>query len=260
MYNKQIGVILLSFIMTLSVVPVSAKTVAERLQAVESELDMSPDEAMKTGDRLAAIEEELGIDPAEGAALDARLAEVERQVGLSDPAPSTDATDTQSKGFGTLTGTITYYYNDYKGHVADTESTVLLIPDEAQDLDIRTSGLIGTFDIDAKYSMDLGPDVYWVQTNGMGTYSLSHIPEGDYLVLIVSGQTKGQGWFDATNDGETKPSFFEGIASGFGDRLQDDDALALAEEVRWAKYRFDKVSIYAGETSYLDYDFGMTYI
>lgn len=159
--------------------------------------------------------------------------------------------------YGNLTGTLTYYYNDYKGHVADAESTVLLIPIDADELDINTSNLIR---MEYAESQDFGDDVYFVKVNGMGTYTINHIPQGDYQILFVSGQTKGQGWFDATENGNTDPKFYQGIASRFEGRITEDDALAIAEAIAFSQYSFQKVTIYAGETITLDYDFGMTYI
>lgn len=162
------------------------------------------------------------------------------------------------KGFGSLTGTITYFYNDFKGHVADEGTTVILIPDQAKKLDIDTSGCIAMLSISGSH-LDLGPKVFVTTVNGLGSYTLTHVPAGDYLVFLVSGQTSAKGWFDYTDDGETDPAFYKRIAEGFGGRLKKDDALKLAEGVVWNQYTFKHVTIYAGEASNLDYDFGMTY-
>ncbi|MBQ1490697.1 MAG: hypothetical protein IIZ39_01950, partial [Blautia sp.] len=162
------------------------------------------------------------------------------------------------KGFGSMTGTITYFYNDFKGHVADEGTLVLLIPDKAKNLDIDTSDYLGAFNVSAPH-IDLGSKVYWTTVNGLGNYTLTHVPAGDYQVFLVSGQTSDEGWFDATDDGETDPAFYKRIANGFGGRLKKSDALKLAEAVVWNQYTFKNITIYANETSNMDYDFGMTY-
>ena len=162
--------------------------------------------------------------------------------------------------FGSLSGTLTYFYNDYKGNVADADSSVLLVSKELDKADINTEGLID-FAIGTKYEEPkFGEGVYFVHVGGTGTYNIGHLPAGEYVALLISGQAKGQGWFDATNDSETDPKFYEGIASGFGDLLNEDDAMKIAEAVLWAKYTFKDVTIYGGENTTLDYDFGMTYI
>lgn len=159
--------------------------------------------------------------------------------------------------YGNLTGTLTYYYNEYKGHVADSQSTVFLVPIDAKELDINTEKLINMkYDGDS----DFGKEIYNVQANGMGTYTINHIPEGEYQVLFISGQTSGQGWFDATDDAGTDPQFYQDIASMFEGRIKEDDALAIAEAIAYSQYSFQTVTIYGGETVTLDYDFGMTYL
>ena len=166
----------------------------------------------------------------------------------------------QDNEFGVLSGSLTYFYNDYKGHVADADSTVILVSKDLHNADINTATLFD-FNVQAKYEEpNFGEGVYFVHVGGTGTYNIGHLPAGDYLALLISGQASGRGWFDATDNGETDPKFYEGIASGFNDLLNEEDAVKIAEAIHWYKYEFKDVTIYGGETTILDFDFGTTYM
>ena len=165
----------------------------------------------------------------------------------------------KAEKYGKLTGTVTYLYNNYRGHVADVNSTIILVPYYSANMDINTSHLI-----DLKYdgdTFDFGENVYSGQVNGLGTYTINHIPEGKYRVLIVSGKTSTQGWFDATdNNLNTDPKYLRSIALGWVGRIREDDALTIAKAITFHKFAFGTVSIIADDETVLDHDFGITYI
>ena len=72
--------------------------------------------------------------------------------------------------YGTVTGSITYNYNDYKGHVADADSTVILIPTDAENIDINTDGLV-SMSIQSDFAF--GDGVYYATVNGMGAFTIT---------------------------------------------------------------------------------------
>ena len=181
----------------------------------------------------------------------------ELRDAINELLGDSDVGTTSASGFGTLTGTITYYYNQYKGHVPDTESTIIMVKNDAENLDINTNGL-GMIQISGD-SHDFGDGVYSTQVNGNGVFTIGHIPEGEYFALIVSGQTSGSSWFDCDTDAE-KEEYYKSIGSGWEGRLKEEDATAIGRSVVWLKYKFQKISIYGGETTTFDYDFGTTYI
>ncbi len=171
-----------------------------------------------------------------------------------------DDGESSKEEFGSLTGTLTYFYNDFKGNVADADSSVVLVSKDLKNADINTDDLYD-FEIGAKYTdPEFGEGVFFTHVGGTGTYTIGHIPAGEYRVLLVSGQTTCEQWFDATSDdGETDPSYYEGIGSGFAGLIDEEDATKIGEAVNVHKYTFEDVTIYAGESTTLDYDFGMTY-
>ena len=161
--------------------------------------------------------------------------------------------------YGSVTGSITYYYNDYKGHVADVNSTVILIPTDAENLDINTDGLIG---MSVQSDFASGDGVYYAAVNGMGTFTINHIPAGEYLIWIASGNTNTGAWFDVY-DGEDEEAivpYYKSVAAQASGLLTEEDAYNIADAIGPNKSHYDNVTVYGGETTVFDYDFGYTYI
>lgn len=87
---------------------------------------------------------------------------------------------------GTVTGTVTYYYNDYRGDVSDTGAVVLLIPKfEKKKLSSR--------DIPYKKS---NPKKYYYfrKVNGNGTYKINRVKSGKYVAIIISNNSNSLKW------------------------------------------------------------------
>lgn len=70
--------------------------------------------------------------------------------------------------YGSISGNITYHYNQYKGYVADTGAKIYI-------LDENTSKIVGKATAD-----------------GNGDYTIQHIPTGSYTVLISSKECKSE--------------------------------------------------------------------
>lgn len=68
--------------------------------------------------------------------------------------------------YGTLSGNISYHYNEYKGYVPDTGATICAI-------DVLSSKVMGTATAD-----------------GNGDYTIPHLPIGLYIVVISSSECK----------------------------------------------------------------------
>lgn len=69
--------------------------------------------------------------------------------------------------YGSISGNITYFYNNYRGYVADTGAKVFVIDDNSK--------VVGKATV-----------------NGQGNYTIQHIPVGDYFVVISSKESKSE--------------------------------------------------------------------
>lgn len=78
--------------------------------------------------------------------------------------------------YGTISGNVSYHYNQYKGYAADTGAKIYV-------LDEDTSKIVGKATAD-----------------GRGDYTIQHIPTGSYTVLISSRECKSIDVLDGTAD------------------------------------------------------------
>lgn len=158
--------------------------------------------------------------------------------------------------YGTVSGNITYYYNDFKGSVSDTGATVILIPKDksAYDADITKYSSTETLN---KYN------IYSAKVDGMGAYTIDHIPVGEYKIYVISNKANSEYWFNAFDDNlsDASDNYYNSIAENFYPTyLSEDTAIKLARFVRMYKYEISNITVYKNENSTFSYDFGMTYI
>ncbi|MBD8841989.1 hypothetical protein MHB85_30665 [Paenibacillus sp. FSL K6-4396] len=87
---------------------------------------------------------------------------------------------------GKLEGAVTYQYNKFIGTKADVGAVVYLIPKKQKKASITTQQMI---DISDKKIKANSVGIYYTKVNGKGDYKISGIPEGDYIILIISLNT-----------------------------------------------------------------------
>ena len=152
-----------------------------------------------------------------------------------------NAKDPNYVELGTVSGTITYKYNNYVGNRGDTGAVVYLISKNVKSL---------------PDSMGLGltsgcPDnVYATKVSGTGSYTFSNVPAGEYYIVVISKNT---------ND---NPSYVSGPATwgpayGLFSAKGQENALRNA---KLYKTRNSSVTVYGNRTTDYSYDFGITYI
>ena len=159
--------------------------------------------------------------------------------------------------YGSVTGNITYYYNSYKGNVADSGSYVFLFPEDGSAKNKYTT--LSIYDA----SSDLtNYNIYSAKVDGSGYYTINNIPTGRYRAVLISYKTSGEEWFDAYNDdlSDAPQSFYEEIASYFSNCAGHETAMSLAQSISFRKWTVKDVSIATNMTQTLSYDFGITYI
>ena len=161
--------------------------------------------------------------------------------------------------YGTVSGNITYFYNNYKGNVSDTNARIILVPMDGTASNVNLTNVIYSSESNLeKYHIYIG------KVDGTGHYTINHVVSGKYKVLIISKNTTCEEPFDVFDDANSciPDSYYDSIASEFYQYgyLNKSTAMDIAREVLFNKYHFDEISVYKNETTVLSYDFGITYI
>ncbi len=141
---------------------------------------------------------------------------------------------------GSVTGTVTYKYNNYVGNKPDTDAKVLLISKSVTSLpDSVALGLISSL-----------PDgCYGTKVDGLGKYQFDDIPVGDYYIVIISKNT---------NSGSDAGSMYWGFSVY---SMFSKDAQETANNTCWLhKIKSTSITVKEGQTSTFSHDFGLTYI
>lgn len=151
-----------------------------------------------------------------------------------------DDNEQQEEKFGSVTGEITYKYNDFVGHRADTDSTVYLISKSIKSLPNNVA---------AGATFDLPEGVYVTTVSGTGRYNFDRIPVGKYYLVMMSKNTN-----------EDRNEVVGEYSWGQAFNLFSEEG----KEVAMAKARLDKtrttiIEVFDGQTTTYSYDFGITY-
>lgn len=158
-----------------------------------------------------------------------------------------------NQAYGSVSGNITYYYNDFKGSVPDTGSVVILIPEDG------TAKSMPTFKFFTEWLMESSIKdcnkykVFSTSVDGTGSYSISNIPIGKYIIFVKSRKTTSEVW--AAN-----PDAYPGrIALFLYGYINDENADKLGEAVGYNKYTRNTITITKDKDTKFSHDFGITY-
>lgn len=161
-------------------------------------------------------------------------------VTTDRPKPAVAPTPNESNGFGTVSGNITYKYNNYRGNVSDTGAKVLLIPKNISD---------GNIDY---IFISENTGVFETKVDGTGTYNFNHVPAGEYVILIISKNTTDRLAFEVDN---WENHIFSRVNSYLENNVTFSNFF-----IAFNKYDVSTITIYKGENTTYSYDFGITYI
>ncbi len=153
---------------------------------------------------------------------------------------------------GSVTGTVTYKYNDYIGHKPDTGTDIILIKDIEEpgtlikDLPQRLPDELGL----GLVSSSAEDGIYGTTVDGNGNYIFEDIPIGDYYIVLIS---------KATNDNPMYVGGLEtwGIPYCLFTEKGKNNALLTAKVYRT---RNGRVTIKENKSTTFSYDFGITYM
>ena len=176
-------------------------------------------------------------------------------VSGSSSGSSSETTETNIT-YGSVTGNISYHYNQYLGYVADTNARIFLIPTDGSaksaDISKTTFASIGSYN-----GALISDNIYATKADGNGDYTISNIPTGVYFILIISRNSLGSSWFDA----DSKDDYYQEIADTyFSAYLSDSTALALAQSISFYRYSVGTIDIRENGTTTVSHAFPYTYI
>ena len=179
--------------------------------------------------------------------------------------------------YGTVTGNVTYHYNQYRGYVPDTGSVVILInirhdfPDGRHGYDeIKDDELSGLNSTDIEYLNSTAIDelkqigIYATKVDGNGNFTFNHVPAAEYYnLIIISKETSTEGWFDYYDESisDASDEYYEYVADELG-LFSDDQKLRnlISRAVGFHAYTSKDITVYKNETTHITHEFPYTYI
>ncbi len=157
----------------------------------------------------------------------------------------------EATAYGSVTGNVTYHYNQYRGYVPDTNARVFLIPKNrnAKGFNIKYT------DFTVLSSTLLKKYVYSGKVDGRGNYAINHVPTGQYVAVIVSENTTDGNWFNASD----KKTFYTNRSKKFKNVLNDFSAFRLSKSIGMYQWSIGTLAVYKGEKTGYSHAFGYTY-
>ncbi len=156
--------------------------------------------------------------------------------------------------FGSVSGNITYYYNDFWGSRADVGADVFLIPTDGTAKNMPTLSSYIYWDGSLINKQGNNYKVYGVEVDGTGAYTLQNIPTGKYLIYVISNETTSGSAFD------NEEAYINNIADLVAPYLNETNANYLGEMTVYNKYTFGTITIKNNQNTVFSHDFGITYI
>lgn len=160
----------------------------------------------------------------------------------------------ESTKYGSLSGNITYFYNKYRGNVADTGAIVILLSESGEGKSMPDLSSYVDWAMPATINQYNEYGVYATKVDGFGQYTINNVVVGDYKLIILSNETTSG---EAFNNKDVYASSLSNIAASFVNRKNAD---MLGQYVGYNKYVTDNVSIKENQKFTYGYDFGVTYI
>lgn len=146
---------------------------------------------------------------------------------------------------GSMTGTITYQYNQYIGTRADVGAAVLLIQTNhiPTDMDTLNIGFVS-----GSYS---DPTLYYTEVDGMGNYYLNNVPAGEYFLLIQSEETN-----QSPEISELHGKMAENYLKG---KISSEALDTLKKAMNVYSFVIERIEVRENQTYHYSKDWGYTY-
>lgn len=170
-----------------------------------------------------------------------------------NPTPDYDNVVTE---YGSVSGNITYFYNDFRGNVSDTGAQVILIPldNERTAKNMPTLNSYVVWQLSTLNRVGNPYKVYNGKVDGTGSYTLQNITTGKYIIFVISNKTNSGVAF---ND---KEGYENAIKELVFPCLNTTNAEYLGKAVGYNKYFWGIITVNKNQTTIFSHDFGITYI
>lgn len=173
-------------------------------------------------------------------------------VSEGSPAPVVKPAPPAITTYGNVSGNITYFYNNYRGNVADTNARVIFINKDGRAKDMPTLSDKVYWMMPDKINQYNDYGVFMTQVDGSGRYSIN-IPTAEYMVVIISNRATSESAF--RNKGEYEYN----LASAVNPYINPTNAQYLGQEVLYWKYTTTSVTVMQNLPATVSHDFGMSY-
>ena len=156
---------------------------------------------------------------------------------------------------GSISGNITYFYNNYKGNVSDTGALVLIVPEDGTALQAPVVDSYVAWHFPSMINQHYNKyKVYETEVDGKGEYTFQNIPVGKYKIIVISKKTTAKAAF------ENNESYVSSMKDLMSDVLNSENAQLLGESVGYQKYTAGEIEVRKNQNTTYSYDFGITYI
>ena len=187
-----------------------------------------------------------------------------KQQNTNTVKPSTPSTPTQPNTpnkpttpskpveikYGKVAGNVTYYYNSYRGNVADTGAMVYLLPKNGKAKNISDQDYVTWIYPSTILKEQLSNNqTYVAKVDG----NFDRVQSGEYLMVIISGKTSDGRWFD------NKESYYATLTGVVAPYLSENNAKSFGESTTYHKNHVESITVYENDTTNVSYDFGITY-
>ena len=182
----------------------------------------------------------------------------------ADPFEDEDPQDEDSKdndktnedgkpiAYGSVSGNVTWHYNEYRGYIPDNGARVFLIP-----TDKSAKGYTPNYSIIIDSDSKLLPyNIFRTEVDGNGNYIFDRVPTGTYCVIIISGNSRAAEYFKASD----KSDYESSLAKTWTWMLSEDAAKSLAKAVFAYNYYEKEIHVYDGGNTTVSNAFPYTYI
>ena len=160
----------------------------------------------------------------------------------------------EAKKYGSVSGNITYFYNDFRGNVSDTGAIIILISKDGTAKNMPDLSYYVEWSMPSSINRYNDYGVYATKVDGTGKYSFNNVPVGDYKIVVLSAKTTSELAF------ENRDSYANGLADNVSQYINKTNASYLGKYVGYNKFKTDSISVGKGKDTYYGHDFGMTYI
>ncbi|MBQ3869456.1 MAG: hypothetical protein II777_02825 [Clostridia bacterium] len=152
-------------------------------------------------------------------------------------------------GFGQVKGQITYQYNKYVGTRGDNGAHIVLIPKNSNTKNYNNS--LAAMFITGTYESG----IIVTKCDGYGNFDFGDsVPEGNYIILVVSKCTTGSAYFN------NKSGLEAAIADRFGKYFSSKDLETLTIFIGAQNYATGDITVEKARVNTITKDFGYTYI